>query len=205
MNRRAFLSSASAAFVSPIVPSILKAQVKSPRTTAKTPPAETPAKADYTLKIEPCSIEISPGVNIKTVGYNGQVPGPLLRLREDTPVKIDVMNNTANADLVHWHGLAIDFLNDGAMEEGSPMIPAGGHMRYSFTPRPSGTRWYHTHNTAGRIFPSVPIRDSSVFCWLKESRIQGTMTRRFFLRFITGNLRSCQWRRQCRRNLQTTR
>jgi FtsP/CotA-like multicopper oxidase with cupredoxin domain len=150
MNRRAFLSSASAALVSPIVPSILKAQVKAPRTTPKTPRAETPAsKADYTLKIEPCSIEISPGVNIKTVGYNGQVPGPLLRLREDTPVKIDVMNNTANADLVHWHGLAIDSLNDGAMEEGSPMIPAGGHMRYSFTPRPSGTRWYHTHNTAG--------------------------------------------------------
>jgi FtsP/CotA-like multicopper oxidase with cupredoxin domain len=46
---------------------------------------------------------------------------------------------------VHWHGLAIDSLNDGAMEEGSPMIPAGGTLRYSFTPKPSGTRWYHTH------------------------------------------------------------
>jgi len=150
MNRRAFLSSASAAFVSPIVPSILRAQTKPSRPGTKAPTTETQAaKADYTLKIEPCSIEISPGVNIKTVGYNGQVPGPLLRLREGTPVKIDVMNNTANPDLIHWHGLAIDSLNDGAMEEGSPMIPAGGHIRYSFTPRPSGTRWYHTRNTAG--------------------------------------------------------
>jgi FtsP/CotA-like multicopper oxidase with cupredoxin domain len=150
MNRRTFLSSAGAALVSPVVPSILKPQANATYSTTKKPATDRPAdKADYSLRIEPCSIEISPGVNIKTVGYNGQVPGPLLRLREGTPVKIDVMNNTANADLVHWHGLAIDPLNDGAMEEGSPMIPAGGHIRYSFTPRPSGTRWYHTHNTAG--------------------------------------------------------
>jgi FtsP/CotA-like multicopper oxidase with cupredoxin domain len=29
------------------------------------------------------------------------------------------------------------------------MIPAGGHLRYTYTPRPSGTRWYHTHSGAG--------------------------------------------------------
>ncbi len=35
------------------------------------------------------------------------------------------------------------------MEEGSPMIPPGGMLRYSFTPRPAGFRWYHTHTFAG--------------------------------------------------------
>jgi FtsP/CotA-like multicopper oxidase with cupredoxin domain len=105
-------------------------------------------KADYSLRIESCTVDIGPGVSIKTTAYNGQVPGPLLRLREGIPVSIDVTNATANEDLVHWHGLAIDSLNDGAMEEGSPMIPAGATHRYSFTPRPSGTRWYHTHATA---------------------------------------------------------
>jgi FtsP/CotA-like multicopper oxidase with cupredoxin domain len=49
---------------------------------------------------------------------------------------------------VHWHGLAIDPLNDGAMEEGSRMIQAGGRLRYNFSPKPAGTRWYHTHTTA---------------------------------------------------------
>jgi len=61
------------------------------------------------------------------------------------PVNIDVINESPNADLVHWHGLAIDPINDGAMEEGSPMIPPGGTQRYSFAPKPTGTRWYHTH------------------------------------------------------------
>ena len=112
-------------------------------------PAAVQSKPDYTLKIEPCSIEIAPGVVVKTTAYNGQVPGPLLRLREGVPVTIDVTNASANPDIVHWHGLAIDSLNDGAMEEGSPMIAPGGQLRYTFTPRPAGTRWYHTHAGAG--------------------------------------------------------
>ena len=28
------------------------------------------------------------------------------------------------------------------------MIPVGTTHRYSFTPKPSGTRWYHTHASA---------------------------------------------------------
>ena len=83
----------------------------------------TDKRADYKLRIEPCKIEISPGINIKTIAYNGQVPGPILRMREGVPVNIDVQNKSNDEDLVHWHGLAIDSLNDGAMEEGSPMIP----------------------------------------------------------------------------------
>jgi FtsP/CotA-like multicopper oxidase with cupredoxin domain len=116
---------------------------------AASAPSPAQQKPDYTLKIEPCSIEISPGIMVKTTAYNGQVPGPLLRLREGVPVTIDVTNASTNPDIVHWHGLAIDSLNDGAMEEGSPMIAPGGQLRYTFTPRPAGTRWYHTHAGAG--------------------------------------------------------
>ena len=116
---------------------------------AKLSTSKPQAPADRALSIKPCTLEISPGVNIKTTAYNGQVPGPLLRLRQGVPVTIDVTNETANEDIVHWHGLTTDTLNDGAMEEGSPMIPAGGHLRYSLTPNPAGSRWYHTHSGAG--------------------------------------------------------
>ncbi len=107
--------------------------------------APATSKADHTLDIRPCKIELAPNVTIETTAYNGQVPGPVLRLREGVPVSIDVTNSSAHPDLVHWHGLAIDSLNDGAMEEGSPMIAPGAKLRYTFTPKPSGTRWYHTH------------------------------------------------------------
>ncbi|MBV8437981.1 MAG: multicopper oxidase domain-containing protein [Silvibacterium sp.] len=136
MTRRRFLAGAgallSARTISALVPQA----------------AALSGKADHSLRIEPCSLEIGPGVTIRTIAYNGQVPGPLLRLSEGVPVTIDVTNASSTPDLTHWHGLAIDSLNDGAMEEGSPMIAVGETHRYSFTPKPFGTRWYHTHASA---------------------------------------------------------
>jgi len=104
--------------------------------------------ADLRLRIEPCTVEISKGVMISTVAYNGQIPGPTLRLKKDKPVTIDVTNATQNPDLVHWHGLTTDPVNDGAVEEGSPLIAPGATQRYHLKPSPSGTRWYHTHAMA---------------------------------------------------------
>jgi FtsP/CotA-like multicopper oxidase with cupredoxin domain len=153
MNRRSFVLSASGAAAHPLLRSLTRApfdlMLAQQSTPAKSAAKPSLSPADHTLTIKPCTIEISPGVNITTLAYNGQVPGPLLRLRQAVPVTIDVINQTANDDLVHWHGLTTDSLNDGAMEEGSPMIPAGGHQRYTLTPNPVGLRWYHTHATAG--------------------------------------------------------
>jgi FtsP/CotA-like multicopper oxidase with cupredoxin domain len=137
MNRRTFLASSASCTGALLTSRLLHAATPLQR-----------GKADHNLRIEPSTLEIGPGVSIQTLAYNGQVPGPLLRLREGVPVTIDVTNASADPDLTHWHGLAIDSLNDGAMEEGSPMILAGATQRYSFTPRPSGTRWYHTHAAA---------------------------------------------------------
>jgi FtsP/CotA-like multicopper oxidase with cupredoxin domain len=104
--------------------------------------------ADIKLRIEACSLEIGKGVSISTAAYNGQVPGPVLRLRRGRPVTIDVTNRSDREDIVHWHGLRTDPLNDGAVEEGSPIIKPGASLRYNLTPEPSGTRWYHSHAMA---------------------------------------------------------
>ncbi len=141
MNRRSFISSAGALLASRSLHAAIPLHSKQNGAAAN-------GKADHTLRIEPCTLEISPGVTVKTLSYNGQVPGPTLRVREGVPVTIDVTNASSDPDIVHWHGLAIDSLNDGAMEEGSPMITPGTTHRYSFTPKPSGTRWYHTHAAA---------------------------------------------------------
>jgi FtsP/CotA-like multicopper oxidase with cupredoxin domain len=154
MNRRSFLRSASALAGQPLLHSLVPTPsgllYAAPQVAAKKAPSKAPqAAADHTLTIKPCAIEISPGVTIKTIAYNGQVPGPLLRLRQGVPFTIDVTNESPNEDIVHWHGLTTDPLNDGAMEEGSPMIPPGGHLRYNLTPNPAGSRWYHTHSGSG--------------------------------------------------------
>ena len=108
------------------------------------------SKADVTIRISPVEVEVAPRRIIKTTGYNGSAPGPVLRLREGQPVTIDVFNETKIPELVHWHGLFVPSEVDGAEEEGTPMVPPGGVRPYSFVPRPSGTRWYHSHVHAGR-------------------------------------------------------
>jgi FtsP/CotA-like multicopper oxidase with cupredoxin domain len=104
--------------------------------------------ADHTIRIAPISLEIAPGKIIRTTGYNGTVPGPLLRLRESKPVLIKVINDSGYPNLIHWHGLSTPSLQDGAAEEGSPIIAPGDSLLYGFTPRPTGTRWYHSHAMA---------------------------------------------------------
>jgi FtsP/CotA-like multicopper oxidase with cupredoxin domain len=105
---------------------------------------------DYTLRIAPQRLELAPGKIIDTFAYNGVVPGPVLRLREGREVNIDVTNNTDIEDIVHWHGLHLPAVADGAMEEGSPMVQRGATQRYSFAAKPAGTRWYHSHDVAGK-------------------------------------------------------
>ncbi len=119
-----------------------RAQTQKQAPTASLPPA------DHVIRIAPLALEIAPGKVVRTTGYNGSVPGPALRLPEGKPVAIDVVNDSGYPNLIHWHGLFIPSAQDGATEEGSPIIPPGGSLRYAFTPRPAGTRWYHSHAMA---------------------------------------------------------
>ncbi|HEV8411716.1 MAG TPA: multicopper oxidase domain-containing protein, partial [Gemmatimonadaceae bacterium] len=108
--------------------------------------------ADHTLRIAPLKLELAPGKIVETLAYNGVVPGPVLRLKQGVPVTIDVQNDSALDEFVHWHGLTVPPAVDGSMEEGTPSVPAHGSRSFTFTPNPAGTRWYHSHAIAGKNF-----------------------------------------------------
>jgi FtsP/CotA-like multicopper oxidase with cupredoxin domain len=131
MNRRTFLAGLGAAAASDLR-------------------GQDASKPDFSLRIGPVSVEPKPGKVFKTTGYNGALPGPLIRCREGQRVTIEVFNESNVPELVHWHGLRVPSELDGAMEEGTPMIAPGKSARYSFVASPAGTRWYHSHATAGQ-------------------------------------------------------
>jgi len=110
---------------------------------------EVEPAADYTVRIKAAPIEIAPNEILSTITYNGQFPGPLIRFREGREVTVDIFNETDTPEQLHWHGQIVSTDVDGAAEEGTPYIPAHGHRRIRFTPKPSGLRFYHTHNRAG--------------------------------------------------------
>src|SRR5579862_5051349 len=132
-DRRTFLKTAGAAAASLLTP---------PRFLAQT-------EADYTLTIATKPLEIAPKRILSVTTYNGQFPGPLLRLKEGQPVTVDIRNDTDIPEQLHWHGQLVSPGVDGAAEEGTPFIPPRGARRISFVPKPSGFRFYHTHVRAG--------------------------------------------------------
>ncbi len=101
--------------------------------------------ADVTLRIGTVLVDIAKDHTISTIGYNGAAPCPPIRLKEGEPVTVDLFNETEAPEYVHWHGQIIPADVDGAEEEKSLVVPAGGHLRYRLTPQPSGARFVHSH------------------------------------------------------------
>ncbi len=145
------------------------------------PTAPDNPKADIEIHISPVEIEVAPRKIIKTTGYNGSAPGPVLRLREGQLVTVDVFNETKISELVHWHGLFVPSNVDGSEEEGTPMVPAGGMRRYSFVPRPSGTRWYHSHVHAGRDTKRATYTGQFGFLYVEPKEEPGRYDAEVFL------------------------
>jgi FtsP/CotA-like multicopper oxidase with cupredoxin domain len=137
VDRRQFLSTTAAGAAALALNACQK--------TVVSPEARPSGPADVTLRIAPVLVDIDKDHTISTVGYNGSVPGPLIRLREGVTVTVDLFNDLDSDELVHWHGQLIPADIDGADEEKSLMVPAHGHIRYQLTPRPSGARWVHSH------------------------------------------------------------
>jgi FtsP/CotA-like multicopper oxidase with cupredoxin domain len=136
---------------------------------------------DYTLDIAAVNLELSPRHKLRTVAYNGQVPGPLLRFKEGQQVSVEVANHTDHPEVVHWHGLFLPPAVDGAMEEGTPAIPPGAIARYTFTPRPNGFRWYHTHTMAMGDLTRAQYGGQHGFLMIEPREHPGHYDQEFFL------------------------
>ena len=136
---------------------------------------------DYNLKIEMSKVEIAKGQTIETLTVNGEIPGPILRLKEGRQTTIQVNNHTHREELVHWHGLFLPSDVDGAKQQGSPMIPPGGALSYTFIPEPAGTRWYHSHSGSDGDFRQGTYSGMNGIIYIEPKREAGRYDREIFL------------------------
>jgi FtsP/CotA-like multicopper oxidase with cupredoxin domain len=139
------------------------------------------ASADYTIRIATGLVEVAPGRIISTTTYNGQFPGPLLRLHEGRSVVVDIRNDTDTPEQLHWHGLAVPVEVDGAAEAGTPFVPAHGTRRISFTPKPAGLRFYHSHVAAGNDLTKGSYSGQAGVLYVEPKNEPGNYDREVFL------------------------
>jgi FtsP/CotA-like multicopper oxidase with cupredoxin domain len=85
------------------------------------------------------------GTAIKTWAYNGQVPGPILRVRAGDTLRARLVNQLADDTTIHWHGIALANPMDGVPGVTQPPVARGNSFDYEFvTPHP-GTYFFHPH------------------------------------------------------------
>ena len=82
---------------------------------------------------------------LRMLAYNGSIPGPTLRVKQDSELVVHVVNDGDMEATVHWHGLRVDNQFDGVAFETQPPIPIGGTYTQRIRFPDPGVYWYHPH------------------------------------------------------------
>ena len=77
--------------------------------------------------------------------YNGQVPGPEIRVKEGEVIRVILKNNLPEATTIHWHGLPVPHAMDGVPGVTQEAVKPGKSFVYEFEARPAGSYIYHSH------------------------------------------------------------
>ncbi|MEK6866718.1 MAG: copper oxidase, partial [Thermoproteota archaeon] len=93
--------------------------------------------------------EVSPGKFADSYAYNGQVPGPEIRVKQGDKVKVVLKNDLPESTSIHFHGVDLPFSQDGVPFISQPPIRPGETYEYEFTiVDVPGTFMYHSHHNA---------------------------------------------------------
>ena len=86
---------------------------------------------------------------VPALGYNGQTPGPTIRVREGSKVRVIFTNNLQETTGVHFHGVEFDdFFQDGVPFVTQKPFGPGETYTYEFTANRPGSMMYHSHHNA---------------------------------------------------------
>ncbi|WP_053373610.1 multicopper oxidase family protein [Paenibacillus sp. FJAT-27812] len=114
--------------------------------TALTGPRAGEPDRKFTLTAQHKSIALSSGKHIDAWTYNGEIPGPELRMKEGELVEVTLINKDIESGAtLHWHGLDVPNAEDGVAGATQDAVMPGETFTYRFVAEQVGTFWYHSH------------------------------------------------------------
>jgi manganese oxidase len=104
----------------------------------------------YELTASRIQWEVEPGRKVEAWAYNGQVPGPQIRVREGDRVRVILKNQLTESTAIHFHGLELPIDQDGVPFITQPPVKPGETYTYEFTAPigNAGSHMYHSHHNA---------------------------------------------------------
>jgi manganese oxidase len=98
--------------------------------------------------------EVAPGQVVEGWGYNGQIPGPVIRTDVGDDVRVIVENDLPMGTDVHWHGLRVPNDQDGVAPLTQDLIQPGEEFVYEFTTDEPAIGMYHPHAHGQKKLPN---------------------------------------------------
>ena len=95
------------------------------------------------LVCAPAVVNLGDGRQRRVLAYNGQFPGPTWVARTGDSIIVRLVNQLEEETITHWHGLVVDYQNDGGPHLG---IAPGQSYDYTFAiNQRASLNFYHPH------------------------------------------------------------
>ena len=114
------------------------------------PRSEMPDR-QFRLEAQRTTVTLPSGERREAWTFNGELPGPELRVKQGELVEITLINRDIDAGVtIHWHGIDVPNAEDGvAGLTQDAVMPEQLHI-YRFVADEAGTYWYHSHHQSSR-------------------------------------------------------
>ncbi|EMB3082417.1 multicopper oxidase CueO [Providencia rettgeri] len=145
MLRRDFLKLSAITYAASALPiwSRIAVAAENYPTLAIPPLLEPDEQGNIQLAIQQGVSQFVPGKKTTTWGYNGNLLGPAVSLKNGQSVNVNIINQLPEETTVHWHGLEISGEQDGGPQA---IIQPGASRKVNFTVNQSeATCWFHPH------------------------------------------------------------
>lgn len=99
---------------------------------------------NFDLSAEMITKELN-GKEVTMMGYNGSIPGPTIKVKQNSTVTINFINNTPFENTLHPHGIRVENAFDGVPDLTQEPVETGESFEYKLDFKDPGVYWYHPH------------------------------------------------------------
>lgn len=102
----------------------------------------------FDLTAEIIEWEVEKGKTVEAWAYNGQVPGPTIKVNVGDKVRVNLINKLKESTVLHFHGIDVPNELDGVPDVTQAPVKPGASYTYEFTATEVAVGMYHSHHNA---------------------------------------------------------
>jgi FtsP/CotA-like multicopper oxidase with cupredoxin domain len=136
MSRRTFLKTGAAALFGASIPVAFSSLARG---------GQKKTVREFHFSASTAKVNLGAGPDFTAWTYNGQIPGPEIRVKEGEIVRVVLKNYLPEGTTIHWHGIPIVNAMDGVPGVTQEIVKPGETFVYEFEAKPAGSYLYHSH------------------------------------------------------------